>query len=172
MSKANKFYTFNGRGTKMRNLFLSLLILLGACAQSISQPTAIELIPFYNAYKAEMEKRGIFYIHPTNMSFDDLGVRYPQHRYAGVCLKSLDGTRHIYLDAFIWSEMDDRMRWFLVLHEQGHCSFGFEHTPDIVNGVFSIMAPAINWAINEDSVNFYWKQSKKVHDDFLRRLGL
>jgi hypothetical protein len=119
-----------------------LLLLLTSCGLKAIKGSP-ELAVYNERIKAEALERGIF-MRPTPAIFVDT----LPGRAIGQCHSS---PRRIEVKKSYWLNASDKMRYSLMLHEQGHCAFDFRHKED------TIMDPNIQYP-TEELIEDFWQR--------------
>ena len=112
----------------LKSPFLALLaiLLFYSCNELDILETDAELIPYFEIFEEEGEKRGIE-VDFVAANIEGLIQDINRGSVLGQCFRNERRPRKVIIDREYWEDANEQERQFLIFHELGHCFLGLEH---------------------------------------------
>ena len=106
------------------------ILLLASCNELDILETDPELVPYFDIFEEEAEKRGIqvdFVAANIEGLLQDIGSQ----SVLGQCFRNERRPKKVVIDREFWEGANEQDRQFLIFHELGHCFLDLEHDDSI-----------------------------------------
>ena len=106
------------------------ILLLASCNELDILETDAELIPYFDIFEEEAEKRGIE-VDFVEANIEGLLQNIRSESVLGQCFRNERRPRKVVIDRDYWEGATEPERQFLIFHELGHCFLDLEHDDSV-----------------------------------------
>lgn len=143
----------------MRIIAMLLMLVLCACGRQEIQP---DFLPYIEHITSDLNRHGRTLIVSSSIQFGTANAGA-----GATCFSNWGKSSRIIIDKDNWDEITDSDRYWLLVHEIGHCEYGLGHTDSwIEQGNFRFPSHVMHWnsahvafaASTRGKKDFYLKQ--------------